>query len=214
MKLYLSSQKLGNRTDLLLKLVGDNKKVAVIVNALDDQSSYHRLDRLKRECEMLEGIGLIPEELDLRKYFGNPKDLEIFLEDKSLVWIRGGNTFLLSRAFSISGFNKIIKSLIKKEKIVFGGYSAAVLMASETLLGAELVDDIYSVPESYPVNKQPLDSLNLLNFYLIPHFGSHDVWAKNVNMHIDYLKRNGKKVVTMCDGEIYYCNGDKGRIVK
>ena len=85
MKLYLSSQKLGLRPDLLVSLVGDNKRVVVISNALDDKAIEHRNDRTKKELDLMESIGFIPEELDLRKYFGKKKELRKLLKTKSLV---------------------------------------------------------------------------------------------------------------------------------
>lgn len=215
MKLYLSSQKLGNRPDLLLNLIGENKNVAVIANAIDDMPSEYRKDRLAKEFDLLKNIGLNPEELDLRNYFNNKKALKKFLETKSLVWIRGGNTFLLSRAFKASGFDKIIKKLLHTNKIVYGGYSAALLIAGKDLSGVEIVDDINSNPTEYPKNTKKLKSLKLFNFYIIPHFNSNESWAKNVKDHINYLTVRGKPIITLCDGEIYYCNNrKKGVIVK
>ncbi len=81
MKIYLSSQKLGDYSDKLIELVGNNKNAVVIANALDDKPIAHRLNRVKREFEMLQSIGLNPKELDLRKYFGRGSDLENVLQD-------------------------------------------------------------------------------------------------------------------------------------
>lgn len=212
MKLYISSQKLGRRTDLLVDLVGDNKNVVVIANALDDKSISHRKNRVNQEKELMKSIGFAPEELDLRQYINKQKELELLLKTKSLVWIRGGNTFLLSRIFEATGFDKIIVKLVKENKIVYGGYSAAALIASKGLLGTDIVDDINSIPIDYP-KMSNLRSLKLLQFYLIPHFGCQEVWAKNVVKQRNYLINKNEKVVTMCDGEVYYCNGKKGYIV-
>lgn len=213
MKLYLSSQKLGLRPDLLINLVGENKNVAIIANALDDMPIEHRKDRIKKEKELMKNLGFIPEEIDLRKFFKNKKDLKKLLKTKSLVWIRGGNTFLLSRSFQASGFDRIIRKLVKKNKIVYGGYSAALLIAGKDLCGTDYVDDINSIPPDYPKIKK-LKSLKLLNFYLIPHYDSNEEWAKNVREHTNYLRKNNKAVVTLCDGEVYYCEKKKGCIKK
>jgi len=215
MKLYLSSQKLGNHPELLLKLIDDNnKQVAVVGNALDDMPIKYRNNRIEKEFDMMKSIGLIPEELDLRKYFGKSKKLKKYIKTKSLIWIRGGNTFILSRSFQLSGFNKIFSKFVKENQIAFGGYSAALLIACKDLYGVEIVDDINSIPKNYPKKAQKFLSLNLLNFYLIPHFDSKEYWAFNVKNHIEYLTKNGKEVITLCDGEVYYCDGDKGRVVK
>ena len=213
MKLYLSSQKLGNYTEKILELVGNNKNIVVIANALDDKEEEYRQGRLKKEFDMLRNIGLNPVELDLRKYFGKEEELMVLLKSKSLVWIRGGNTFILSRAVTASGFNKVIIPLIKNNEIVYAGYSAAILLANKDLLGTELVDDPNIIPLEYPKSKGTYKSLNILDFYLIPHYNSSEEWAVNVKEHVKYLKSKNEKVVTLNDGEVYYCNGKKGRIL-
>ena len=214
MKLYLSSQKLGLFPNMLKNLVGDNLNVVVIANALDDQTEEYRNDRVKKEFQMLKLVGLNPEELDLRDYFGKGEQLRKYLKTKSLIWIRGGNTFILSRAINASGFDKEILPLIKDGTIAYGGYSASLLLASKDLLGTEIVDDPYSVPNGYPKSDCNFESLHLLDFYLIPHFNNTDEWAKNIRKHVEYLLNNKKKVVTLNDGEVYYCNGKKGKILK
>lgn len=216
MKLYLASQKLGPKPELLLNLVGDNKNVCVIANALDDKPLEHRKDRVNKEMHQMKKLGLNPVELDLRDYF-DLKDSEQllydFLKEKSLVWIRGGNVFLLSRAFGKTGFDNVIKKLVKSNKIVYGGYSAAVILANKSLLGAELVDDINSIPNNYDKN-MTLKSLELLDFYLIPHYNSVDDWAVNVKKHVSFIKNHNKKIITMNDNEVYYCEGSEGSVIK
>jgi len=213
MKLYLSSQKLGNYTEKLLELIGNNKKVAIIANALDDKPDDYRKDRVNKEVEMLKSIGLEPEELDLRDYFLDFIKLKDFLEDKSLIWIRGGNTFILNRAMIASNFDKIVKELIKENKIVYGGYSAALLIASKNLMGVDLIDNPYDIPEEYPKIDRDND-LNILDFYLIPHYGSEEEWAKNVPKHIEYLKEHNEEVITLKDGEVYYCENEGGILLR
>lgn len=213
MKLYLSSQKLGNYPEKLLELVDNNRNVVVIANALDDKEEEYRNGRLKKEFDMLNSIGLIPTELDLRDYFEKTDKLHEFLKSKSLVWIRGGNTFILSRAVKASGFDKVIKSMLENNEIVYGGYSAALLLANKDLLGTELVDDPNKIPLNYPSSNENYESLKILDFYLIPHFSSSEEWAINVKKHVKFLESKNKKVITLCDGEVYYCNGKKGRIL-
>lgn len=109
MRLYLSSFKFGNHIDKLRGLVGPGKEAVVILNARDYKEPDNRNQYLKWEIETLDSIGFNAEELDLRNYFGKEKDLENLLNKKQLVWIDGGNTFLLRRAMKQSGFDNIIK---------------------------------------------------------------------------------------------------------
>lgn len=214
MKLYLSSQRLGNYSEKLIELLGGNNKVVVIANALDDKSVKHRLSRVNREFEMLKEIGLEPVELDLRKYFESSTGLKDFVKDKSLIWIRGGNVFILRRAMEASNFDTEILPLIKNGMIAYGGYSAALIIACKDLWASEMIDDIYSVPNNYPVSMTPSKGLGLLDFYLVPHFDSTEDWAKNVRKYVEYLQEKKKKYLILCDGEVYYCNEQVKGVLK
>ena len=214
MKLYLSSQKLGDHSDKLLELVGKNKNVVVIANALDDKNEKHRKDRVKKEIAMLKELGLQPEELDLRNYFNRGKQLSEYIKTKSLIWIRGGNVFILRRAMMACEFDRYILPLIKNGKIAFGGYSAGTIIACRDLLASEIVDDIYSVPNDYPVDYLNTKGLNLLDSYIIPHWNSTEEWAKNIRKYGNYLKSKNRKIITINDGDVYYCNNNNAVILK
>jgi len=107
MKLYLSSFRLGYKPQELVSLVGKNKKAAVIANSTDfltDNSIYD--SGVQREMDDLRNLGFEPENVDLRDYFDKPDGLGKRLSEFGLLWVRGGNTFVLRRAFSESGFDK------------------------------------------------------------------------------------------------------------
>lgn len=73
MKLYLSSYHFGNEPQKLAELVGDNRKIGIIPNALDQYTDLERRKAsLQREADGLSQIGLNPEVIDLRSYFGKP----------------------------------------------------------------------------------------------------------------------------------------------
>ena len=108
MRLFLSSYGLGNAPDELSALVGDNKRTAIIMNSQDAKTPESRTERLQREIDALTALGLRPEELDLRQYFGKPDELKEFIKNFGLVWVRGGNVFVLRKAFKQSGFDEII----------------------------------------------------------------------------------------------------------
>ena len=207
MKLYLSSQKLGNHTEQLLKMCGDNKDVAVVVNALDDRPLAHRMDRAHQEIVSLQNIGLNPVELDLRDYFGHASELGDFLSTKSLVWIRGGSTFILRRAMIESGFDEVVVPMILDDQLIYGGYSAALLAAGPSLYGTELVDDASSLPVGYSSFPNPTAGLELVDFFLIPHEGADTAWAKNIINHVNLLRSENYHVITLTDGSVYIKNG-------
>ncbi len=93
MKLYLSSYLLGNDPGILAAIVGDNKKAAVIANAADNSDVTGRQQYVQQQINALQELGFEPEELDLRDYFDNPKDLERALKKYGVLWVLGGNTW-------------------------------------------------------------------------------------------------------------------------
>lgn len=150
MKMYLSSFRLGDNPQQLVDLIGNNKKVAVIANSIDfGNDPERRKAGVQREIDDLTKLGLNPEELDLRNYFGKPQELSKKLSEFGTLWVRGGNTFILRRAFKESGMDEWLKSQKDNKELVYAGYSAGVCVLSPTLKGLELVDDPNIVSEGY-----------------------------------------------------------------
>ncbi len=97
MRLYLSSFELGNRPQRLVALASPRTHASVVVNALDNFPCV-RGEWLASQRQALERLGFVVEELDLRNYFGCPERLGAALQGKGLIWINGGNAFVLRRA--------------------------------------------------------------------------------------------------------------------
>jgi len=71
MQLYLSSYRFGNDPVRMLCGTAASRRVGVIQNALDGYTDVPlRRSQLERELAGLAELGLAPEELDLREYFG------------------------------------------------------------------------------------------------------------------------------------------------
>ena len=150
MKMYLSSYRLGDNPQQLVDLVGNNKKVAVIPNALDFSTEIDRRNAgVQREIDDLKQLGLEPEEVDLRDYFGKPEELTKKLSEYGVVWVRGGNTFVLRRAFKESGMDEWLVGQKDNKELVYAGYSAGVCILSPSLKGLDTVDDPNIVLEDY-----------------------------------------------------------------
>lgn len=200
MKLYLSSYQVGNETDTLKALVGNNKRVAVICNAIDSADEAARSERVGRELAAMKNLGLEPEEVDLRDYFEKTDMIEGALSGYGLLWIRGGNVFTLRKAMALSGFDSVIRQLLDKG-VVYGGYSAASCAAGLTLHGIELCDDINLVPEGYPAETL-WDGLNLIDYAIAPHYKSDHPESPMIDDVVDYFKKNNIPYKTLHDGEV------------
>lgn len=212
MRLYLSSYRLGNKPEEMLALLTGRKRTTIINNAMDFVGSEERAGSLAREAGDLRGIGLEPTEIDLRNYFGKPNELKEALSNFELVWVRGGNAFILRRAFRQSGADEIIKELLTNNTIVYGGYSAGIDMLTPSLHGAELVDNPNTVPEGY---ESPIiwDCLGVLDYAIAPHYKSDHPESAAVDKSVEYLIDNHIPFIALRDGEAIVRNDDNEVIV-
>ncbi|MDO8497600.1 MAG: Type 1 glutamine amidotransferase-like domain-containing protein [bacterium] len=202
MKLYLSSYHLGNHSEKLKAMIGANKKAAVILNAMDFiQDPVKREESMRQELDDLKNLDLQPEELDLRTYFGKADELRLKLKEYGLVWVRGGNCFVLLRAMEESGFNKIIKEYRGKDELVYGGYSAGVCVITPTLKGTELVDDPVILPIGYK-NQTIWDGVGLIHYSVAPHYHSNHPESEAINKTVEYFIENKMLFRTLKDGEV------------
>lgn len=212
MKLYLSSYGIGYNPAALKSLVGANKQAAVICNAQDLLSKTERDERVTRGCDEMNSLGFTPTELDLRDYFDNPKPLAEELRKYGLVWIRGGNSFVLRRAMKQSGFDTAIKPLVEHEEIVYAGFSAGSCVAATNLHGIELVDDPDSVPEHYD-NKTIWEGLGLIDKAIAPHYRSNHPESAMVEQSVEYFEKYHQDYIAIHDGEAVLVDDQELRVV-
>jgi dipeptidase E len=212
MRLYLSSFRNGNKPDELIKLLGAGRRTAVINNALDFVNADERADSLLNELNRLKEIGLEPTEIDLRSYFHSPEGLKQKLAEFDLIWVRGGNAFVLRRAFRQSGADKAIAELLTEDKIVYGGYSAGIDMLTPSLHGAELVDDPHTVPDGYDTDII-WDCLGLLPYAIAPHYKSDHPESAAIDKSVEYLVDNHIPFIALRDGEAIVVEGPNQHVV-
>jgi len=212
MRLYLSSYKLGNKPEEMLALIGENKRTAIIANAQDSKPSKSRAERVQQEIDTLAALGLQPEELDLRNYFGKVAKLSEALQKFGYIWVRGGNVFLLRKAFKQSGFDNLIIELLRDDSIAYGGFSAGVCALAPSLRGIELVDPIDEVAEGY--DKEVVwDGLGILDYAVAPHYRSDHPESEDIEKCVAYFEANNIPYKTLRDGEAIVINGNKEDIV-
>lgn len=212
MRLYLSSFRNGNKPEKLLELLGDGRRTAVIFNAVDFKSESDRTTDYAAETERLKSIGLEPTEIDLRQYFGEPTGLKERLTEFDLIWVRGGNVFVLRRAFRQSGADQVIAELLAEDAVVYGGYSAGVDILQPHLHGIELVDPPDVVPEGY--DKEIIwDCLGVLPYCVAPHYKSDHPESADIDKTVAYYIENHIPFIALRDGEAIVVNGKSEEVV-
>lgn len=192
MRLYLSSFRLGDHPHLLLELAGGRRRAAVIANAIDFVSDDVRRAGVERELIALRDLGFDPKEVDLRQ----PSSAHE-LARADLVWVRGGNAFVLRRALADSGIEQMLVERIRQDDVVYAGYSAGPAVLAPDLRGLERVDDITAVAE--PI----WEGLGLLDRPFVPHVDSpgHPETYKCDRLDAE-LTRSGTPHWALRDGDV------------
>jgi dipeptidase E len=200
-KFYLSSYHLCDQPERLSTLEAKNKKVGVIQNALDAYSDSERREYgLRREFADLKAIGLAPEELDLRRFFGNAAELQKWIEGFGYLWVTGGNTFVLRRAFSLSGLDTILQKKLPEGDFVYSGYSAGVCVLAPTLKGIHLADDPHALAEGYP-SEIIWTGLGFIPYCIAPHYRSNHPESALIEKSVEYFIERKIPFVALRDGE-------------
>ncbi len=203
MKFYLSSFKLGNLSDELIKLMPDNKKIGYIPNAGDytNTNLEKRNSWEKSDMQSLRDLGLTVEYLNLMEYFGNINDLRNKINELGGVFIRGGNTFILRQAMKLSGFDIIFSELLKKDNFLYSGYSAGICVLAPDLKALQIVDDPTDNPYE-ELEETIWEGLGFLEFIVLPHYNSNHPESADIDKEVQYCKKNNIPFKTLRDGEV------------
>lgn len=212
MRLYLSSYGLGNKPEEMLPLIGNNKRVAIIMNAQDAKAPDRRSERLQQEIDGLAALGLVPEEFDLRDYFDDQDNLTAVVKQFGYIWVRGGNVFLLRRAFKQSGFDQLLTQLLQDDQVAYGGFSAGVCVLAPSLHGIELVDPTDELAEGYD-SDIVWEGLGILEYAVAPHYKSDHPESADIDKCVAYLKEKQIPYKTLRDGEAIVINGNSEKLV-
>jgi dipeptidase E len=214
MRLYLSSYQVGDRAGSLLALLGNGKRAALIENALDlyseEAREMHRREVYDPAAE-LNSLGITSTRLDLRKYFGRPEALAAELSNYDLVWVVGGNTFVLRRAMKASGFDDVITGMLDNDEIVYGGFGAGAAVAAPGLVGMQLFDDAEDVPTGYEA-ETVWDGLGLIDHSIVPHYRSPHPETAAAERLTRHLSGQGLRYRALRDGEVIVWTENRRRM--
>ncbi len=171
MRLFLASYRFGAHRDRLLDLVGDRRSAAVIANAADAWPPSARASAVTSDLVPLRKLGFTAEEVDLRDYIDRPDALRAALKNLGMVWVRGGNTFVLRAQFARSGADVVIPELLARDAFTYSGYSAGACVMTPSLHGLETLDDPREVVPTCGI--EPIwDGLGLVDRAIVPHWNS------------------------------------------
>jgi dipeptidase E len=207
--MYLSSFRMGNHPEFLVSLVEPGRHAAVIATAMDDEPEEDRDAGVRRELDALADLGIEAEELDLRTYFGRPERLRRDLRTCGLVWLRGGNVFMLRYSLAASGADGVLTALLAEDALVYGGYSAGPCVLGTTLRGFEIADNPDAVPSIY--GSPPVwNGLGVLDYVIVPHVDSPEhPETERCAAVADRFRAEGVPHRTLRDGQAIVINGSE-----
>ena len=148
----------------------------------------------------LQKLGLIIDELDIST--ASNDEINSKLRNNDFIYITGGNTFFLLQELKKTGADKIIIDEINKGKLYIGE-SAGAIVTSANVEYAKKMDDVKKAP-----NLTEFSGLNLVDFYVIPHYTNFP-FEKNVEKIIeDYSSKlnlspiSNKDAILVVDNKI------------
>jgi dipeptidase E len=207
MRMYLSSFRVGDRVAELPSLVGGGHHAAIIGNALDGEDRDRRRAGVELESAALAEAGLTSEEIDLRDYFDDSLEVEARLRNLDLLWLRGGNVFMLRYALHRARADRAIQRLLVRDEVAYGGYSAGACVLGPTIRGFERTDDPSIVERVY--GQPPIwVGLGVVPYVVVPHVDS-PVHPASVALSglAEHYEAVGVAVRRLRDGEVLIIGG-------
>lgn len=201
--------------------------MGVIAAAADAWPRTARTSAVVSDVMPLTRLGFTPEEVDLRDYIGSDgrarsAALKERLEGFGMLWVRGGNTFVLRAQMARSGADRVIPELLLSDSLVYAGYSAGACVMTPTLHGLDSSDDPAEVVAT--CGMEPLwDGLGVVSFAIVPHHapaelpGAEDAVpledAAAVRRTVNALRLAGIEYRTLTDDQAIVVNGDRTELV-
>ncbi|PXX66334.1 dipeptidase E [Nocardia tenerifensis] len=211
MRLFLSSYRFGAHYDRLAALVGEPGRVALIPNACDAWPDAWA-GAVTSDAVPLRKLGYAPETVDLREFVGAPAELERTLAGFPMVWVRGGNTFVLRAQFARSGADLVLPALLAKDALVYAGYSAGACLLTPDLHGLETVDDPAEVAPVCGIEPR-WDGLGLVDRPIVPHIDSPTDPTGDCGALAESYRARGVAHWALTDDDAIVVDGDRTEVL-
>ncbi len=158
--LLTSSGMYGSRQEILniLPKPAYDIRVAHIITASNPEvdKTYMNKDR-----ELMREAHFNIKDIDIENK--NKAQLMQELKDMDIIYVQGGNTFYLLKQIRMTGFDKVVKKLIKKG-VIYIGVSAGSIVTGKTIETAKWLGD------ENTVNLKNLKGLKLVPFNIFVHY--------------------------------------------
>ena len=180
-KLFLASS-FSEVASLFPKFAGEEikgKRITFIPTAslVEEVRFYVDDDR-----KAFEELGIIVEELEITA--ASPDKILEVLNRNDYIFVSGGNTFYLLQELRRKGADTLITEQIRAGKLYIGTSAGSIILCPDIEFVKEM-DYNHTAPEL-----QSFTGLNIVNFYILPHY--LDFPFEEITQNI--VKKYGKKV--------------------
>ena len=178
-------------------------KLAFIITASKGTSST---DYLERDRKKMTDMKIQYEEVDIEGKT-EKQMMEIF-KDKNAIYVEGGNTFYLLKAIRESGFDRVIRKLIKKG-VIYIGSSAGSYVACPTI---EVATWRNQNEQKKNFGVTDLNAMNLVPFLIKAHYVSEmeDLVKEKISQtpYITKILKDGQAIIVEDDNCRLIGNGE------
>lgn len=201
MQLFLTSSIHAVGHDLAKKVdLSKANKLVFIDTASEPKGEREDLEWQKTDRQVLVDAGFVVSDYTITGKSRN--ELEVDLEAFDYIYLSGGDTFYLLEQSQKSGFVSVVRELIQEKGKIYIGTSAGSIIAGPKLLdyhgaGGVVLED--------------RNTYGLVNFTLVPHWGSEDFKEKYLGGRIQMVYK-GDQVPLLLLTDNQYVHVQDGRV--
>lgn len=164
MKLFLTSVAAVTLEKIIpmLPKAPQKLKVAFVPTAADP---YEDKWFVKKDKEKLRELGFNIVVLDLKEK--NEENIRQALLSIDIIFVAGGNTFYLLEQTQKSGFDVVVKELIKKGIIYIGSSAGSIIVGPD-------IAPVKAFDEADKAQLASTKGLGLIDFVVLPHYGKEE----------------------------------------
>lgn len=194
--LFLTSY-FSNTTNLFLEYIKDNNFKVKKVTFIPTASKFEEVDFfIKEAIDFFKSIDIEIDILELST--SSFEDIKNKLENNDFIYIGGGNTFFLLKELKRTGADKILIEQINLGKLYVGESAGSIVLSSS-------IDYIHYMDSNEEVKLKNFDSLNIVDFYPVPHYQnfpfeeSTKMIIEKYHKSINLLPFNNNEVIIVND---------------
>src|SRR3989344_9262982 len=193
-RLYLTSSinLVAKRIAEELKPTDGKNKLVFINTASEDK--VHEGNWVEENRNSLKDVGFDVFDYTIRDK--KEKRIRNDLKDMDVIYIDGGNTFYLLEKAQQSGFINVVRDLVLKDGKVYIGTSAGSVIAGPDIYPALRIDDA-----SYAPNLRGYKGFNLVDFVILPHWGSVKFKELYLNHRLEHSYEGKSELILLRDNE-------------